>query len=81
MGAVGTGLGCEEGWLTRGLGYARYGSDVRRVVLLLVTGQALGGGVRRYVWAWRGLRLMGVVMVRRIWTVRLGLYQRGSRVL
>lgn len=76
-------MGGEEGWLTRVLGYAWYGCDVGRVVLLLlllrVAGQALGGGVRRYVWAWWGLIL--VVMVRRIRTVCLGLYQRGSRVL
>lgn len=49
------------------------------LLLLRVAGQALGGGVRRYVWAWWGLIL--VVMVRRIRTVCLGLYQRGSRVL
>lgn len=71
-------MGGEEGRLARILGYAWHRSDVGRLMLLLMAGQALGGGVRRYVWALRGLRLM---MVRRIGTVGLGLYQRGSRVL
>lgn len=76
----------EEGRLAGVLGYAWHGSDVGRVVLrlllmrlLLMARQALSGGVRRYVGAWRGLRLR--VMVRRIRTVGLGLYQRGARVL